>query len=88
MDCIAVTKTDKDDDQERIHIFLIEKILEVTNEDCSKHWKRIDKGKFIKQEDKNVRKPYITHAKAQTTKNSNKDEDNEDNIIEIIDVTH
>ena len=48
IDCIAVTKTEKDDDWERIHIFAIEKVIEVSNEDDSKEWKNIDKGKFTK----------------------------------------
>ena len=88
IDRIAVTKTEKDDDWEIIHIFMIEKIIEVSNEDDSKQWKNINKGKFIKQEDKNVRQPYITRAKAQITKKSNKNDNIKDNIIELIDVTH
>ena len=40
IDCIVVTKIDKDDDWERIHIFTIEKVIEVSNKDDLKHWKK------------------------------------------------
>ena len=37
IDCIAVKKLDKDDHWERIHIFYIKKIIEVSNEVFSKY---------------------------------------------------
>ena len=49
---------------------------------------KIENGKFIKQETNNVLKPYITKAKPRMTKNSNKCENIEEEIVEVTNVTH
>ena len=57
IDYIAVTKAEKEKDCESIYVFPVESIMEVNNDDKSKHWKKIENRKFIKQETNNVWKP-------------------------------
>ena len=84
IDRIGLTFVEEDNEWDNIMIVPKDNVLWVISEDGEQEWKRIDGGKFMKQETNNVRRVYV-----RTTRNSNRKEDNEDeDEIVITNVTH
>ena len=84
IDRIGLTLVEEDNEWDNIMIVPKDNVLWVISEDGEREWKRIDGGKFMKQETNNVRRVYV-----RTTRNSNRKDDNEDeDEIVITNVTH
>ena len=80
---IAVTRNEEDDDWDKIIIVLEENVCKVISEDGEREWKRVERGLFMKQETKNVRRFHV-----RTTRNSNRNNGDDDgNDVVLVDIT-
>ena len=84
IDRIGVTRNKEQNEWDNIMIIPKDNIMMVISEDGKQEWKRIDGGKFIKQETKNARRYHV-----RTTRNSNRNNTIEDEgDIELYEVRH
>ena len=82
VDRIAVTRNQEDNDWDKIVIVLGETIHKVISDDGKREWKRVERGLFMKQETKNVRRFHV-----RTTRNSNQNNtDNDVDDVVLVDI--